>query len=493
MRKQHQRQLLALLKTCEEAQDHGLYADCQDAALAMVEFIEEQEGKGTHTAEVLKEYYRLLYRVYNGEIDKSPLYQQLRMIEACIKTELKPTKFKALFLPYYDNTWESMKSVYEAFSRDPLFETEVVITPIIRNTNEGPKFVWQDYLTPVGIPNTRYDRYSVEFDRPDVVFYNQPYDGVNIPKYRSRNIRQYADCMVYIPYGVKKPIPIQGAQNTFGKFTSVQLCDIFIAQSETFRQHNLTGTLFQKALVTGHPKWDCLYAAKRNGEYVRYSEWETAIGGRRVILLNTHYTYMIDGVDLHPGVKRLIDRVDENEDLFLIWRPHPQAFLMKMSASMKAMLRIANMHERMLVDCTPSMTSAFAYAHAVVSLFPSTIIMDALFLDLPVFVLGRDDFIKNPSGCLTNPFYTALLHEDFTHHPPDRNADPWMVQNYIENSIYAPLDAFIEEVKNGEDSKREARAAFRKQEFPNSDGTVAQTILQIVKERLWRDAAKPLM
>lgn len=55
MRKQHQRQLLALLKTCEEAQDHGLYADCQDAALAMVEFIEEQEGKGTHTAEVLKE------------------------------------------------------------------------------------------------------------------------------------------------------------------------------------------------------------------------------------------------------------------------------------------------------------------------------------------------------------------------------------------------------------------------------------------------------
>lgn len=492
MRKQHQRQLLALLETIGEAQDHGLYADCQEGALAMIEFIERQAGKGTLAVDLLQEYYHLLFKVHNGEIDKNPLYGQLRRVEASIKTELKPNRYKALFLPYYDNTWESMRSVYEAFSEDKLFETEVVIIPIIRNTNEGPKFVWEDYLTPIGIPNTHYDRYSFEIDQPDVVFYNQPYDGVNIPKFRSRNIRQYADFMVYIPYGVKKPIPIKGVQNTFGKFESVQLCDMFVAQSETFRQHNLSGPLFEKAVVTGHPKWDSLYAARAEGRYVRYPEWEVAIGGRRVIILNTHYTYMIEGVYPHPGVKRLIDQVDKNEDLFLIWRPHPQAFLMKMSAAMEAMLRFAEMHERMLVDRTPSMTSAFAYADAVVSLFPSTIIMDALFLDLPVFILGRDDFTKNPDGCLSNPFYSALFHEDFSHHPPKQGADSGLIRDYNERSIYAPLDQFIKEVQNGEDSKRVARAAFREQEFPNSDGKVAQSILHNVKITL-RDYSSGLL
>ena len=127
MRKQHQRQLLALLETIGEAQDHGLYADCQEGALAMIEFIERQAGKGTLAVDLLQEYYHLLFKVHNGEIDKNPLYGQLRRVEASIKTELKPNRYKALFLPYYDNTWESMRSVYEAFSEDKLFETEVVI------------------------------------------------------------------------------------------------------------------------------------------------------------------------------------------------------------------------------------------------------------------------------------------------------------------------------------------------------------------------------
>ncbi len=102
-----------------------------------------------------------------------------------------------------------MKSVYEMFSNDPLFETEVVIIPIMRNTNVGVKFIWEDYLTPSGTPNTHYDIYSFEEDMPDIVFYNQPYDGVNIPKFQSQNIRKYTDCMVYIPYGLT-PIGAMG-------------------------------------------------------------------------------------------------------------------------------------------------------------------------------------------------------------------------------------------------------------------------------------------
>jgi len=40
MRKQQQKQILELLKTIEEAQEAGLYTDCQDCAIVVGEFIE---------------------------------------------------------------------------------------------------------------------------------------------------------------------------------------------------------------------------------------------------------------------------------------------------------------------------------------------------------------------------------------------------------------------------------------------------------------------
>lgn len=156
MRKHHQRQLLDLLETIRDAQKQGLYAECQEGTLAMIEFIDQEHGEGTLTVDLLRQYYRLLYKANMKKIDKALLRRHLYAIESSIKNELRPNKYKALFLPYYDNTWETMKSVYEAFSKDPLFETEVVIMPIIRNTNEGPKFIWEDYLTRSGIPNTHY-------------------------------------------------------------------------------------------------------------------------------------------------------------------------------------------------------------------------------------------------------------------------------------------------------------------------------------------------
>lgn len=121
MRKLHQRQLLELLETIREAQKLDLYADCQEGTQAMIEFIDQKKGKGTRTVDLLQEYYDLLNQVHIGEINKDLLRKQLYRIETSIKIELKPTKYKALFLPYYDNTWESMRSVYEAFSRDPQF------------------------------------------------------------------------------------------------------------------------------------------------------------------------------------------------------------------------------------------------------------------------------------------------------------------------------------------------------------------------------------
>lgn len=469
MRKIQQKRILDLIETLGKAQSARLYADCQECALQIGGYIEELEGEGTATVALLEDYCEALYRVSVGEEHAGELKKSLLAVKNSINLELKPNKLKALFLPYYDNTWETMKSVYLAFSADPTFETEVVIIPILRNTNDGIKLVWEDYLAPYGIPNTHYDLYSFEDDMPDVVFYNQPYDGVNAAKFQSQNIRKYAGKMVYIPYGVV-PIGVQGKsfEHAYTELDSIKRCDVYIAQSEPFREIYLKGKpLYRKALVVGNPKQDSLYAAKAHGEFEHYPEWEARISNRRVILLNTHYSSMLDGVEAHPGVKRLIDAVATSDNLFLIWRPHPQAFLMKMSAPMRVMLDFVQAHERMILDRTPSMTPAYIYSRAVVSLFPSSIVMDALFLDLPVFLLGRMESCVDAANV---PFYSAIAHEDFS-----------VPQDDIERGIIAPLDKFLREISKGEDSMREARGVYKTREFPDLDGTVAQNILYNIR------------
>ena len=486
VRKWHKEQILEVLGTMKEAQKAGLYADCQDGALALIDFIDSVVGEETRTALLLEEYCQLLFQAHNGEINAKLLRQHLYRVENSVKTELKITKYKVLFLPYYDNTWESMKSLYLAFSEDPLFETEIVIIPIQRNTNEGIKYVWDDYLTPAGIPNTHFDVYDFEVDRPDIVFYNQPYDGVNISKFYSSNVRKYTDCMVYVPYSVK-PVNAQAMQyqNAYTELEAIQRCDLFIAQSKAFYDHYLKGTpLAKKALIHGHPKLDSLYFAKTKNEYIHYDDWAEAIGERRVILLNTHYSYMIEGVEAHPGVKGLIDNVMNNEELFLIWRPHPQAFLMKMSPQMQAMIQFAEKHKRMLIDRSPSMTSGYMYADCLISLFPSTVVMDALFLDLPVFVLGREDLKRASNYQKENQFYLAVAHEDFNQTIPDQTEQLEIRMAYIENSIIHPLNVFLTEIRNGKDSKELDRARFRCEQFPNPNGTVAKEILKAIKNKL---------
>ena len=63
MRKRQQKQILELIETLREAQSAGMYADAQECALIIGEFIENLEGEGTKTVELLEEYYETLYKV----------------------------------------------------------------------------------------------------------------------------------------------------------------------------------------------------------------------------------------------------------------------------------------------------------------------------------------------------------------------------------------------------------------------------------------------
>lgn len=429
-----------------------------------------------------------------------------------------PSQFKVLFLPYYENTWDSLQSVYEAFADDERFVCEIVIIPIERNRADGgASFQYEDYLTPRGIPVTHYDAYDPAEDRPDIIFYNNPYDGVNVEKFQSANLAPHARCMIYVPYYMIRnqsynPEYYPRFRETLPNVVALpghNNASYIIAQCEVMKKlAEKYSRNAKKMRVLGNPKCDMLYRAKEGGDWPRHAEWERVIQGKKVFMLNTHYQMFEKAESPLDVLDALFATIHEQEDTALIWRPHPQTFIVfegmadERVQKFYALLDRVESEERMILDRSGAAASALMYCDALIS-SGSSIIAEALFLDKPVFVLNPDPAeLRGDAQAYADPAYEKVLR--YTHTVDKENI--WMSQVaeriglqeplpegkteaeleilYREKAHKEPFQRFLREILAGEDGKKELRAEYRKQMYANLDGTCGQEILRFVKTLL---------
>lgn len=505
-----------MLETLEEAVNYFLAAPEGSADMLLPDIasfigmindaVKEESLQANQHAEELLD---LLPRCRNAQA-----YDQLQLMLAKYIGAVKaiPVQYKVVFLPNYDNTWDSLESVYEAFAGDPMFVTEIVIIPIRRNVPGGFTHVYSDYLTPKGIPNTHYDEYSFETDQPDFVFYNNPYDGVNYPKFQFRNIKPHVGKMIYVPYALvnyfhMKPKEKVNFIDVVANLPGHDSADWMIMQSNALIELCETSRNKHKMLPLGSPKADNMYVRKKDENWEKPLGWEQALHGKCVLMLNTHYS-MFSSVNTwsesyFTAMECLFNIVENNEDLSLIWRPHPQTFFMqgKMNGASEKFsslcLRAVN-HERIVLDRTPSALSALSRCDAVISQY-SSIISEALFLDKPIFCLNIDPlnaeedepYIK---GRYNREYANALKLDERTSRDY-RSIFDVMDQiginrilsegeNFTEEVLIEPLRAFIKNICQGIDFKKEDRESYRKQQFANSNGTCGKKIVSHVKRMI---------
>ena len=435
-------------------------------------------------------------------------------IEFCETIASLPVQYKVVFLPYYDNTWDSLASVYEAFAADPLFVTEIVIIPINRNTPIGFEHVYNDYLTPQGIPNTHYDNYSFEVDQPDIVFYNQPYDGVNYPKFQSKNIRPHVGLMVYVPYAIYRheyipPDRMSEYNQREGELPGHDNADIIVAQGNSFyNQFSTTTRNGHKMVDLGNPKTDSIWNNTMKDEWMRYPEWESVLNGKKVFLLNTHYSSFFNTpVPLNATASTsswltyLLNHIANDDDLVLIWRPHPQMYMMleSMVGDGKILfddsMSIAESCNRIIIDRTPSVVSAFMYCDAIISEH-SSIISEAICLNKPVFLVGVDYREYRPdTSDYYKPEYQAILSQATAINPNELLlhsaiptcgiSAPLIEGESLDEMMYRkPIFDFINHVKNNIDPKADSRHEYRRQLLSNLDGKCGSAIHTYVKNML---------
>lgn len=339
----------------------ALLEQCQQGAIGIGSLIEAAGEEGAEAIHCLEEYCELIYRFHEklfsttapGSAHQMPkkLRKPLMRTANCLRYEI-PTQIEAVFLPYKASMWDSLESVWEAANRDP--DCKAIVLPIPYYDRKADGSLGEAHceadLFPPQVPIEPYDAYDFAARHPDIIFIHNPYDEENYvtsvhPFFFSKNLKQYTDKLVYIPYFVQEEIDPsnQAAVDKMEHFCilpGVVNSDYVFVQSEAMRQiyvdvlvkytsEELRTHWQGRILGLGSPKVDRVCSLRRE-DYELPQDWSKLIlredGSRKKVIF---YNTSIGGILVKE--EAMLDKMEqvfrifrENAgDVTLLWRPHP--------------------------------------------------------------------------------------------------------------------------------------------------------------------------
>jgi hypothetical protein len=342
------------------AQAAELLEQCQKGAIHLGSLIEQSEGEGFVTIGLLEEYCEVVYHIYenigesktkNGSKVYKLLHKQLIQIENSVKNDIKQ-KIEVVFLPYNASMWDSMESVWKAADEAEGCDAYVIPIPYYSRNPDGSfkEEYWEGDRYPDYVPITGYDTYKFGERHPDMIFIHNPYDDLNSvtsvhPFFYSKNLQQYTEKLIYIPYFILNEISPDdqqaiGGMQHFCTVPGVINSDKVIVQSEDMRQIYLnvlteisgedTRRYWEnKILGLGSPKVDKVLDTEKLDLQIPL-EWLKIIqkvdgSWKKIVFYNTSIGALLQNDEkMIKKMKEVFKTFKQNrDDVALLWRPHP--------------------------------------------------------------------------------------------------------------------------------------------------------------------------
>lgn len=352
MRKRIKKEIKGIIQTMSEAHEHVVFllqnkriaeandilSQCQDCAVHIGESIERSEGMDTKAVSHLENYCEHLFKM-SRTIEKKKLNglkrqldSGLKQVEYEIDENIPQDRLKIVFMPYKATMWDCMESVWEAADADEECDAYVVPIPYYERNEQGgaEKFCYEGDMFPKEVPITSYEQFSLEAERPDIVYIHNPYDGNNYvtsvhPDYYTENLKKYVDELVYIPYFILGQGGMPEMHRSLAAYNNI---DKIIVQDEDKKESMLDFVPEEKIVAIGCPKVDrILKLDKRKQEILEHEipqEWRKKIAGKKVILFNVSITGILQNKRYAMDKIRYVLSCFENrDDVVLLWRPHP--------------------------------------------------------------------------------------------------------------------------------------------------------------------------
>lgn len=352
MRKKVKKEIKGIIQTMLEAHEHAVFllqnkriaeandilSQCQDCAAHIGESIEKSEGMDTKAVSHLETYCDCLFKM-SRTIEKKKLMGLKRQLDNGLKQaeyeideNIPLDRMKIVFMPYKASMWDCMESVWEAADADEECDAYVVPIPYYERNEQGgaEKFCYEGDMFPKEVPITSYETFSLDAERPDVIYIHNPYDENNYvtsvhPDYYSSKLKEYTDELVYIPYFILGQGGMPEAHKSLPAYNHI---DKIIVQDEDKKESMLDFVPEEKIIVIGSPKVDRIL--KLNGkkqeilEHEIPKEWRQKIAGKKVILFNISITGILQNKRYAMDKIRYVLSCFENrDDVVLLWRPHP--------------------------------------------------------------------------------------------------------------------------------------------------------------------------
>ncbi len=339
---------------------------CQESAIVLGTYIDTLGETYAHLVHLLEDYCENIYQMSESLSDENvcrktakKIKKQLTSLQNGIKYDMPQDKKEVVFLPYKASMWDSLESVWKAADADVNTDAYVIPIPYFDKNPDG-SFREEHYegdLYPKNVPITRYDEYNLEERRPDVIYIHNPYDECNHvtsvhPYFYSKNLRNYTDQLVYIPYFVLNEIEPDNQAAIDGMkhfcFTPGTIyADQVIVQSENMRQiyineyikaakemglggeHVDRKFLEKKFLGTGSPKFDKVLNTNKE-DLEMSAEWLKIIekpdgSWKKIVFYNISVSALLHDEDkLLRKMESVFEIFNENKaEVVLLWRPHP--------------------------------------------------------------------------------------------------------------------------------------------------------------------------
>lgn len=328
-----------------------LLADMQNLAIAFGTRVEKLKGLETRTVAELEKYCECLFLV-NESIGMAEaadaiknLTMQLEQVKSAFEVDF-PDKKEMVFLPYKASMWDSLESVWKAADADPECDAYVIPIPYYDKNPDGTLGAvhYEGDMYPDYVPITDYKTYDIEKRKPDVIFIHNPYDECNYvtsvePRYYSKKLTNYTNCLVYIPYFVIDENRKLDQIEHYVLTSAVINADVVVVQSDKVKEKYIeilnkfyrengreVPDFSNKILGIGSPKFDAVNRKKPKLEDIP-KEWRKIIGdgNKKIVFYNTHLSLLMPVYSkiFLRKLQEVLSYFKQREDVILLWRPHP--------------------------------------------------------------------------------------------------------------------------------------------------------------------------
>ncbi len=307
-------------------------AELQETVVAIGNTVEESEGENSIVVHIMEEICELLYRLSNvsdSSLAKSIVDEILRAAtRAKAELEMLPVILEIVFLPYKASMWDCMETIWEAAKADVRCNVRVIPIPYYERNKDKSlgEMHYEGNEYPSYVDITDYKAYSIEDNRPDVIYIHNPYDDTNVvtcvgSEYFSFHLKKYTDCLVYVPYFPT----VLSLPEIHSIHVSYAFVDKIVVGSKAAVDMIDSVVSRHKILALGCPKSERIIALSyKNPEEIMPHSFRKKLTTGKSVLYNVSITQLLEGIpEKLSEIERVLNVFDKHPEIILIFRPHP--------------------------------------------------------------------------------------------------------------------------------------------------------------------------